>query len=210
MSDSVNSILVDGEVWGVFPLPGANALLLEVRKQNLKSVSIFLLDAKRLVSKMLPIKLNWWDRVLGSNSTHCFYVEYLDQKDPNSKAYYSVDLNTGDSEQIASTPEFPDAGIHPLVYDVESQHHKTVSEFLSLELPLPCEYLEWGNKIILSYYLRSNNGYDRYLLFLEGGNKKWKVQQDLLMKGFSYGAFFVVDDQLIFVKNKNEVCISSI
>lgn len=193
----------------MFPVGEGNKCVLEIRDQVEQRVSIYLLDLEDLSYKTIPINLSWWMRIVGVNGEQLFYIEYLDQKDPNQQTCYAQNFDGSNLCQVKDLPHFKNIIIEPMIYDNESANHHTVSEFLALDLILPCEYLEWEEKIIISYYLRSGNGFDRYLLLIRDGEKQCKVLQDQGMKGFSPGAFFVFRDKLIFVKNKNEICFSN-
>lgn len=47
-----------------------------------------------------------------------------------------------------------------------------------------------GEQIMLSYYLRSGTGFERYLLILHNGKTLLKEKQDEQIKGFAPEAFF--------------------
>ena len=136
-----------------------------------------------------------------------FFIEYQDQQDPNQQKYFSFNWASERKEEIGELVGFQTEVVYPSIYEHGSAYYKTVRDFLSLDLPLACEYLEWNDKIIISYYLRSGNEFERNLLLLVKGTKEWKILQDEQIKGFSAGSFFVYEGQLIFVKNRNEVCI---
>lgn len=204
--ESIKHIQVDGHIWSL-AVDGANRhVFLDVRRDGNDSIQLIRLRMDDLKLEAKEVENPWWSKLIGVQDGKVQFVEYPDQNDPTRQKYFTLDW-----ESLAKTyvegVETGESLTHPFTYEHSSEYHQTVAEFLSLELPLSCEYLEWGDKIIISYYLRSGNGFDRYLLLLKDGAKQWKVTQDAGMKGFSPGAFFVFEDQLIFIKDRNEVCM---
>lgn len=204
---SIKQISVDGLVWGAALSEEQKCMYLEVRKEEKQSITIARLEPQKLKIKPVKADLEWWDRLVGARGEELYFVKYLNQNDPTQRSFFCFDFKSKRKSNVDMLPSFDSAATHPDVYEHGSDFFKTVSDFLSLELPLSCEYLEWRDKIIISYYLRSGNGFDRYLLLINQGEKEWKVKQDEQMKGFSPGAFFVFEHQLIFIKDRNEVCV---
>ncbi|GAB4237138.1 MAG: hypothetical protein Tsb0034_12110 [Ekhidna sp.] len=206
-SSSLPSATFDGVIWGLLVSDEGDKLLIDCRKQASKSIQLYLLDICSLKKEKMNIEIQWEEKPVGLGSDSLYLISYEDANDPNSFRYCSVNTNTGERKFI---PEFSSNAplvAEPFVYEHGSAYHKTVEKFLSMELPLSCEYHECGDKIIISYYLRSGKNYNRFLLCIEGGVKRWKVMQDTAMKGFAPGAFFVKDERVIFVKDQHEVCL---
>lgn len=204
---SIKQILLEGSAWGTALDEEHEYLYIESRNEEDQTIFIARLNLKNLDLESRKADISWWDKLVGVKSNQLYFVKYLDQSDPTQQSFFSLDFESGVKTELEHLPEFSSPARHPEVYEHGSDYFDTVSKFLSLELPVSCEYLEWQNKIIISYYLRSANGFDRYLLLLENGEKIWKVKQDEEMKGFSSGAFFVFNNQLIFIKDRNEVCV---
>jgi len=154
------------------------------------------------------VEIPWWSNLMLAQNDQLYFVEYPEANDPSKQSFFQLDFSTENRKSIRDLPKGDSLAVmYPQLYESGSAYFQTVASFLSLDLPLSCEYLEWNDKIIISYYLRSDDGFDRYLLVLRGGEKAWKIRQDVGMKGFSPGAFFVFKSQLIFIKDQNEVCI---
>ncbi|MEO9873108.1 hypothetical protein [Ekhidna sp.] len=204
---SVRSIKFDKNIWSSV-LTNANQLVLDIRNEEGTDIDIITLDIDSLVGESIPIEpINKWMKLIGIKNHQLYFIRYLDTNDPSSNDFLMFDPGKQLLEPVTQLPHFTEPAVYAQIYEHGSEYFKTVAEFLGLELPLSCEYLEWNDKIIISYYLRSDNGFDRYLLLLRDGMKEWKIKQDESMKGFSSGAFFVVGDQLIFIKDRNEVCV---
>lgn len=204
--ESIKHIHVDGHIWSLAVDESHRHIYMDVRQEESDAIRLIKLGLDDLEPEAKEVANPWWSKLIGANEGKAQFVEYQDQSDPTKQKYFILDW-----ESLAKTyVEGVETGenlTHPFTYEHGSEYFKTVAAFLSLELPLSCEYLEWDDKIIISYYLRSGNGFDRYLLLLKDGEKQWKVTQDEGMKGFSPGAFFVFEDQLIFIKDRNEVCV---
>lgn len=146
--------------------------------------------------------------VYASDGDYLYAKKYQNQHDPSSYLHLRYHLETGKSEEMrqafAAEPHCEIS--EPVVYPPETDHHQTIGSFLGLQLPLPCEYLETTDHIIISYYLRCEKGFDRFLLVIKEEKKSHKIHQDHDMQGFASGAFFLLKGQLVFVKNRNEIC----
>lgn len=201
------NIQLEGTIFGSL-LSSDSSLILDVRNTEKQTINYFQLDIDtHKLEKLSVANSEWWTKLISIDSSALYLTKYVDRNDPNAQVYLKAFLAGG---ELSEVQEIPDSSIdvsYPLVYELGTEHHKTVSDFLGLELPLSCEYFEWEQKIIISYYLRSGSEFDRFLLVLDNGKKEWKLHQDRKMKGFSPGAFFVHHDQLIFFKDLNEVCI---
>ena len=202
----IQSIKCNGIIWSVVVSNASDELVLDVRDTEKRTIEYTRLDLRSFELSPLVSKGLFWKSTIETYDGNLFIAEYRDGNDPSNQLFFK--LKDGIREEIneEDIPYKKVAIQYPFLYGQGSDHFKTVCEYLGLALPLSCEYMETGGKIILSYYLRSANGFDRYLLLLENGEKVWKELQDSGTKGFASGAFFVLDNNLFFVKNKNEIC----
>ena len=101
----------------------------------------------------------------------------------------------------------PEKELHfPAHYAPDSDSFRTVFEFLELEPPeVGCEYLEWEEYIIISYYIRLVRNFERKLLVLKGDREIYHQIQDEDLSGFASEAFFIMDRFLIFIEKGNQV-----
>lgn len=208
-NEQLKSIKLDGIIYGSTINP-SNQLILDIRDIEKQSTSYFELDLSSLRAEQLHVSnTDWWTKLVSADSEWLYLLKYKDRNDPNSQVNLKISLKSknNDPTEVERIPSIVSQVVYPFLYESGTEYHKMVSDFLGLELPLSCEYLEWNDKIIISYYLRSDNEFDRYLLLLDNGKKEWKLHQDHKMKGFSSESFFIHNDQLIFFKELNEVCI---
>lgn len=205
----IHSVVFQNPIWGIVYNNETNSLIVDSRNEESKEIKVSQLEMNSFEKNPTQIALVWWERLVGIKYGQLYSVKYESENDPSNYSLKQIDLATGKKELIKDLPEISSPSLEPALYEMDSEHHQTVAQFLAIELPLPCEYLEFENNIIISYYLRSEQGFERFLLLLQDGQKKWKVKQDSQMKGFSSGAFFVIHDKLVFVRDRNEVCIYS-
>ncbi len=200
----------EGIIWSSIISNDNNLLVLDVRNEAEKSIEYFKLNLDTYqIAQLLTQPSSWWSMIERFDQ-QLFLSEYKSENDPNSKMFYRLD---GDNKKEIAESEIPyseNVIIQPSIYEPGSGYFKTVREFLGLDLPCACEYLEIDRKIILSYYLRSGKELERYLLVLQEGKKAMKVLQDNQMNGFASGSFFVVNGRLIFIKNRNEIFVYAI
>lgn len=200
----------NGVIWNSIVSNNGGQLILDVRNEEKKSVEYFKLNLTDFELSLLDIVgPSWWSKMEFYDG-NLFISQYQDKNDPNNKKLYR--LGEGNRVEVPSLEVLGSELdlVRPSVYEPESEYFKTVSDFLGLELGCSCEYLEWSDKIILSYYLRSGKVFDRHLLVLHDGEKMLKELQDVEMKGFASSAFFVLNRKLFFVKNRNEIFVYSV
>ena len=202
-----HSVNLPGIVFGSILTPKGQ-LVLDLRDEKKQTITYFKLDLKLLKLEQLLIhNSEWWTKLVSVDEEDLYYTQYEDRRDPNLKLFFKATWDGKSKKEVEKIPFSETQMSLPSLYEVGTDHHKTVSDFLGLELPLSCEYMEWQKKIIISYYLRSDVAFDIFILLLDKGNKESKLHQDHQMKGFSSGAFFIHNDRLIFFKELNEVCI---
>jgi len=150
---------------------------------------------------------NGWEQFVAAEGNYLYSKAYQDKGDLSNSSVFRYNFSDGKKEKVTSFPMSTSSKITlPMIYEFDTGYHKTICSFLGISLPLSCEYLEKEDNIIISYYLRLQEGFERFLLVLKAGKKNLKIRQDHGMKGFSSGSFFVLGNQLVFVKNRNEIC----
>ena len=206
-SSSIQKISLSQNIWNMVLDETNKHLYIEIRNEDDQNMQVIQIDLESMTKNLLSSTFDWWNKLVGAEDGFLYVVTYHDKQNPANHSFTQVHASDLTRQEVQELPNWHEKSIHPFVYESDTEYHKTVSDFLSLEQPLSCEYLEWNDKIIISYYVRSENVFDRYLLLLKDGNKEWKVCQDQEMKGFAPGAFFVFENQLIFIQDRNEVCV---
>jgi hypothetical protein len=186
------------------------SMVFDVRNKEDQLVRYSKLDlASWGLSEIPSTKTSWWTN-MEVFTDHLIISEYQDSHDPNNVKYFEIIGNEKLELDTSVVFDNPNKVIHPFLYEIDSDYFKIVREYLNVDLQGPCEYLEFGNRIILSHYLRSSNGFSRHLLVIEEGKRLLDIVLDSNMKGFASGAFFVVSSKLCFIKNRNEINIYSL
>ena len=204
----LNQYKVNGAIRGSAIDEKSQSFFLDVRDETNQKTSLIKLSLPELNAEERNGIDIQWSHLEGVEGDYLYFIEYVDQHDPTKYQYIRLDWAGGAKDIIEEPKEGKnDALRYPYIYEHGSEYFKTVIDFLSVDSPLSCEYLEWEDKIIISYYLRSGNKFERHLILLKDGQKVWKLKQDGEINGFSSGAFFVFQNQLIFIKDLNEVCI---
>lgn len=194
-----------GNVWRMVYDQQSHQLFLDIRSEDEKRKvgKVDLADTSLIVK---DAELPSQSELIGASEGNLFLVQYLDPNDPNEQTYFKYVWSDG-SLQKQEKPFFEEEELLlPQIYLHGTEHHQTVAKYLKKQLPLSCEYLEWNGHVIISYYLRLENKFERHLLILKDGLTKAELLQDREVKGFSPGAFFVIDEQLIFIREQHEVC----
>lgn len=196
-----------GVIWKLITSLDGKFLVLDLRNEGEKTVKHVLMDVASLEEEYLPYEgIDWWSSLEAYDGT-CFISEYMDQNDPTHKKVYQLSGREKVEIDVARIPDLEVEIMSPYLYEVGTEYHQITSTFLSLSLPLSCEYLEFKGNIIMSYYIRSGKVYDRYILIIKEGKKVFKEKQDTGIAGFAAGAFFGLNNSIIFIKNRNEICI---
>jgi hypothetical protein len=102
--------------------------------------------------------------------------------------------------------------VYPVVYHAGTQYHSTLAAFIKSrkghEAAGHIEYLELQEKIIMSYYFRSDKGLANFLLMLDKNGEELLYETlGLNFVALGWNSFFVCYQSLVFVKNKTELNI---
>jgi len=113
-----------------------------------------------------------------------------------------------DITQKKSAALIPNLNHNPLHYVEGSTAFESVAKFLKLQFNVEivgaCDYLEYKASIIVSYFEKSDDDLVNTLVIL---NDKMELLDsyvlDSSLKGLASDTFFIVNEALIFVRNKN-------
>ena len=210
LPDNIRSKVFEYPIWTLLYHELNESLLVDCRGSKDNEADLFEVNLTSLEASKLKLELPWYEKMIGLAGDDLYTIEYQDENDPSAFLLKRTSISKKSVESVDELPELNVQIREPSLFELGTEYHQMIADFLSLELSLSCEYLEWKEYIIISYYLRSGEGFDRFLLLIKEGEKIWKIQQDDGMKGFSSGSFFVVKDQLVFVKDRNEVCTYSL
>jgi len=100
--------------------------------------------------------------------------------------------------------------IRPFQYQEGTSYYDTVYNFLTSSCSIKpegtVEYQEYDGLILISYYIREENGLANYLLVLnDTGDVLLQEKIDEQLKGLGVDTFFILSGCLFFVRNKREL-----
>lgn len=110
-------------------------------------------------------------------------------------------------QKIKSTL-IPNTCYNPLHYVEGSTAFETVAKFLKLQLDITlvgaCDYLEYKSHILVSYFVKNEDNLVNSLAVFDGEMRVIdSIVLDSNLNGLASDTFFIVNEALIFVKNKN-------
>lgn len=126
-----------------------------------------------------------------------------------------IDLQSGDrvdramkAPEVAPEPRY----LNPSHYSGDSPHFLSVEKFVANTLNLQavgaCDYLETGEVIIISFFIRERGGLANELaVFSSDGDLLLHRKIAGKLEAIASGTFFVFDNYLVFIANKTQICV---
>jgi len=99
---------------------------------------------------------------------------------------------------------------YPFHFEEENSFFSKIQEYITVitgqKAVRMIEYLEKGDKVLISYYIYEEGKLSNYMLVAdENGNKLLHENMRGELNGIGMDTFFVLKDQLIIIKNTNEL-----
>ncbi len=134
----------------------------------------------------------------------------MQARDQETEPFW-MDIRSG--ELLDSRPEeivandIPYPVRFPLHYTEDGPHFKTVQQFLNqrhgINMVKACDYLEYKDYAIVAYHRLAGESLEHFLLVMSaGGELILHKKRDSELKGLISGAFFIAEEQLIFVEGR--------
>lgn len=169
-------------------------------------------------------KILWEEKLLSFGGVFSEGILALQNEEEENKVYFLLDLKTGKQKKEYSDVEVlkklnqvfrekQKSNIqNALHFTQESEYFPKLSEYVqevTSEIPaLAFDYAEYKNFIIISYYIYSDNKLQNLLLIAnEEGDVLLKEILDKSPKGVGMDTFFLLENTVIFVKEKKELII---
>lgn len=203
----------DHKIWNI--RADEQFLVLELRdeiKRKVYLASIDLSNGALLWCLASPIQ-TWWQSLAEVVDDTIQLVEFSSEQQPRILNNYYLSAKNGtliESNVGNVTHKKTNATIiQPIHYTEESRFFPAIFKFFyrlfNIDIQKAVDYLEFKDKIIISYYLYNNNSFSNYLLIT---NK----QQDVLLneliansEGLGMTTFVVKPDILLYVKHKYQI-----
>ncbi len=206
-------------IWKTEISPDGGKMAFEIRDQQAHQAHFWVLDTHNftwMLERYLLPEEEWWCG-LSHIDCHALYVHVFDNQDnPDEKTLYQLAFQSNELKTVE--PEILSGSlIHegiqfPVFYGHDVDHFAEFREFIQRELnvdpQLGCDYMEYGNNIIISYYIRSTKGFECWMAVIDHHGSV--ILQETLEKsltGVIGKPYFIVGDNLFFIKNKREICV---
>ena len=190
-------------------------IILELRDEIKRTVRYTCIDLRdnNICWENLDLKVSWYQSLSEVvNGAVCIY-EYEAEDKPVIKQTFWVDVVSGELRDTIQNDSVPSREIArpqtPIHYIEENPYFSVIFNFLyrllKIEAQKAVDYLEVGDKIIISYYIYHQNLLFNYLLVT---NRKREVLLNKLIAtsdGIGIDTFVVSTGLLLYVGNKNQL-----
>ncbi len=144
------------------------------------------------------------------------YTRHGDVKDFQEIDIYKNTAKAISEESILVTANKRDITVkheqiaYPFLYAEDSPHFPVVFNYIAQNLHVHpvkgCEYLEFRHYIIISYYFYESKNLVNYLLIIDkNGTLLHHEKINECLSGIGSDTFFIINQQLIFIKEKNQI-----
>jgi hypothetical protein len=115
-------------------------------------------------------------------------------------------------ENVVTLKENPPLVVNPMAYHSDGQYYSTLATFIKSrkghQVEGHIEYLDYAEKLILSYHCKSEQGLANYLLIMDKNGEELLNQiLGLNFVALGWNTFFIFSNCLVFVRNKMELNI---
>ncbi|MBL7870391.1 MAG: DUF4905 domain-containing protein [Cyclobacteriaceae bacterium] len=208
------SITLEATIWNVLPVPGRPWVIVEERNDNARLVSVSAINYENetLVWKTNSLAETWWINLVRVTPDQVHLKIFENTSNPD-KTYWQI-LAMESGEDIQETPKIEtkhtNEAIYPFQYLAGEADFETIKTFLTRQLNvlpiLGVEYTEYVDFVFISYYFGSPGMFNNNLAcFKSTGELLWQEEIGTNLKGIGVNTFFLVANQVFFVKNKTEL-----
>ncbi len=208
------SITLEATLWNVLPVPGKSWVIAEVRNDNTRQVSFIAVDYKNetIVWRADSLAETWWINLVRVTSDQVQLKIFENTSNPDKTCWQVLALETGliTNEEPKIEAEHTNEVIRPFQYLAGEDDFETIKNFLNERLKvlpiLGIEYVEYAEVVLISYYFGRPGEFTNMLAcFKRTGDLLWQEEIGTNLKGIGVNTFFLVANQLFFVKNKTEL-----
>lgn len=209
------SIKLSAPVWNMLPFAGRPLMAIEQRDEmkRLVSFSAYHFIDHRFLWRDVVLPEKWWVNLAGATKDHMVLKVFENTENPDKTSFLLLEVETG---KVASRHHqqkdwiHTNDTMHPFQYLDGESEFETVKNFLITarkEMPmLGAEYLEFADRIIISYYVGIPASFKNWLaVFSLKGECLYEEEIGTNLKGIGINTFFITSGYLFFVKNKTEL-----
>jgi hypothetical protein len=208
-----------GIIWKILPDEAGNSLVIESRDGERRKTMLSVLDLSdnNLLYSTSDLPKPWWIGLIEVKGNKIIFQGYKESNSPEPKGFYIFDLLSGkllqaEEEQIYESKDIREdqKSVFPLLYNIDNVHYSTIVEFLKKNHGHLCygplEYLEFGNNVLISFYIQENKKITNLLLVIdEEGNIVLNDRLAEGAEGVGLATFFICKNKLIYIKNKTSI-----
>lgn len=208
------SITLEATIWNVLPVPGKPWVVVEDRNDSTRQVSFAAIDYEneKVVWRTNSLTESWWINLAGVTTDQVHLKIFENTSNPDKTYWQVLALESGlvIQEEPKVETEHTNEVIHPFQYLAGEEDFETIKTFLKKRLNvvpiLGVEYVEYSDFVFISYYFGSPGAFNNTLAcFKSTGELLWQEEIGTNLKGIGVNTFFLVANQLFFVKNKTEL-----
>ncbi|MBB6459887.1 DUF4905 domain-containing protein [Flammeovirga kamogawensis] len=208
------SFKAHGLIWRVMYSASLKVILLEMRDGERKEVSFAALNvvSGKVLWEGLQLDDSWWVSMAGVKDGFLYFSRF-DAESSIPKVSNLIKLDILEAAIIEDNQEDPIDLVSaenftlPIVYSKEVSHNSTLTEFLGSKNYIVEEgdihYLESNDKIIFVFLENSSGELRRKLLICNlSGDVIYEDTMDVAVKAQIMDSFFVVENMLLYIKDK--------
>lgn len=203
-----------GKVWQLLVSEDEQFLIVEVREESSMSVRYFHFNILTLQLTEMILSINdWWVSLEGEKNGIVCFKQYNPDDNPEVISRFGFDLKQNVEienfydEKIGSNKTYS-----PTFYPASNQHFGLIKKFIKNSsekkiVDAGADYFETDKYVMVSYYIEENK-LANYLLITD--MRKEVVFHELLannLNGIGQETFLIVKNKLIFVQQKQNLCI---
>ncbi|MFY7827755.1 MAG: DUF4905 domain-containing protein [Flectobacillus sp.] len=188
-------------------------LVAELRNEihrKVEFICIDLLKSELIWRQASPVN-TWWQSLGKLYKTQVELIEFSEESKPQVTQKHYLNIQTGELSdffpQVSDNfSDQPFSYLQPVHYTEQNEYFPAIYRFvyrlLNVDIQKAVDYLEYKDKIIISYYLYHENKLWNYLLVVN--NRKEILLNELLTEteGLGLVTFTVKPEILLYVKNK--------
>ncbi|MDX1627782.1 MAG: DUF4905 domain-containing protein [Fulvivirga sp.] len=210
----------ESNIWKIHAFEASNYIIIEIRDQEKLQVEFAVINMEDdVLEKTIALDEPWWasvDRVAGDMIIF-FTFDEEDIAEPRHFLGYSIK----DAKPLWERDVIPTAAeisqqnnsiVLPFLYHEGSEYFDTVDHFINTyfkrKITRACNYLEWGNHIIISYFYEKE-GIISNRLIVTDQEANVLLDENLgdFKEGITDNTFFIFNNKLIFVKGVTDFFI---
>lgn len=205
---------LDAPPWNVLPVPGKPWVVVEERNDNTRQVSFAAIDYKneKVIWRTSSPTESWWINLVRVTTEQVQLKIFENTSNPDKTYWQVLELESGTiiHEEPKIETEYTNEVIHPFQYLAGEADFETIKIFLRERLNVHpivgVEYVEHSEFVFISYYFGDPGKFNNVLAcFKRSGDLLWQEEIGTNLKGIGVNTFFLVANQLFFVKNKTEL-----